>query len=387
MILANNTPGFGAPLHPHDAEIFGDSAPRLVADFLAACNATAPTPVYELSSIARQTGVSSVHIKDESSRLSLGSFKALGGSYAVLTLLLEKARRCLGRDLDFNQLSDADVREVARRTTFACATDGNHGRAVAAGARRVGASSVVFVHEGVSAARAEAIAAFGAEIVRVKGTYDDAVDEAARQCSSADWSLVSDTAQPGHERVPGIVMQGYSTIVDEALAQLAVPPTHLFVQAGVGGLAAALAGRFVATLGARRPRIIIVEPARSACLLESAKANAPIRIAAGEPTIMAMLECYEPSFSAWRILSRTADAFMTVEEEDAKAIMRRLARPPAGETLIVSGESGGVGLAGLLRAATDEAGRAALGLNQESRILTINTEGATDLALYQMLVG
>jgi diaminopropionate ammonia-lyase len=271
--------------------------------------------------------------------------------------------------------------------TFACATDGNHGRSVAQGAALVGASSAIFVHSGVSEGRIDAIARFGAQMIRVAGTYDDSVTEAARVAEERGWTVVSDTSWPGYERIPGLVMQGYTAMVREALHQLSEPPTHVFVQAGVGGVAAAVAGHLALVLGEHRPVVVVVEPARAACLYETARAGHPVRIAHAEPTVMAMLECYEPSRVAWRILARVADGFMTVDEEDAVAVMNRLARPSGGDPAVVAGESGGVGLAGLIRVAGEPDLRARLGLDAGSRVFVINTEGATDPGRYAELVG
>jgi diaminopropionate ammonia-lyase len=165
------------------------------------------------------------------------------------------------------------------------------------------------------------------------------------------------------------------------------PPTHVFVQSGVGGIAAATAAHLALVLGDRRPVFVVVDPARSACIVESARAGHPVVVPHGEPTVMAMLECYEPSLVAWRILARVADGFMTVEDEDALATMRRLARPIGNDPAIVAGESGNVGLAGLLKAAADPAIRLKLGLDHNSRVFVINTEGATDPAKYRAIVG
>ena len=271
--------------------------------------------------------------------------------------------------------------------TFACATDGNHGRSVAQGAQLVGANTVVFVHAGVSEARVVAIARFGARMVRVAGGYDDSVREAARVAAQESWTVVSDTSWPGYERIPGLVMQGYTVIVREALRALAEPPTHVFVQAGVGGIAAAVGGHFALVLGDRRPTFVVVDPAGAACIFETAKAGHPVKVAHGAPTVMAMLECHEPSPVAWRVLSRVADGFMTVEDADAIAVMNRLARPAGDDPAIVAGESGGAGLAGLMRAASIPEVRAKLGLDPTSRAFVINTEGATDPERYAQLVG
>ncbi|MGQ3293494.1 MAG: diaminopropionate ammonia-lyase, partial [Shinella sp.] len=320
-------------------------------------------------------------------RLGLGSFKALGGAYAVIRLVLEKAGERLGRTVDIAALRAPEVAAVARTMTFACATDGNHGRSVAQGAELVGARAAIFVHAGVSAERVAAIARFGAEMIRVDGTYDDSVREAARVAEEKGWTIVSDTSWPGYERIPGLVMQGYTALVREALRALPAPPTHVFVQSGVGGIAAAVAGHLALESGAARPVFTVVDPARAACLFETARAGHPVTIAHGEPTVMAMLECYTPSLVAWRILSRAADAFMTVDEEDAIAAMKQLANPIAGDPAVVAGESGGVGLAGLMRAIADPAVKADLGIDGHSRILLINTEGATDPGKYEEIVG
>ena len=186
---------------------------------------------------------------------------------------------------------------------------------------------MIFVHAGVSDARVAAIARFGAQMIRVAGTYDDSVTEAARVSAEKGWTVVSDTSWPGYERIPGLVMQGYTAMVREALRQIGEAPTHVFVQAGVGGIAAAVAGHMAIVFGDRRPTFVVVDPARAACIYETAKAGHPVKIAHGEPTVMAMLECYEPSPLAWRVLSRVADAFMTVDDTDAVAVMNRLARP------------------------------------------------------------
>jgi diaminopropionate ammonia-lyase len=270
--------------------------------------------------------------------------------------------------------------------TFGCATDGNHGRAVAVGAQLVGARAAIFVHARVSAARIAAIARYGAEVTTVEGTYDDTVAEAARVCAERGWTLVSDTSWPGYERIPGLVMQGYTAIAREALRALPRPPSHVFVQAGVGGVAAALAAHLAVALGTERPTFVVVEPARAACLFESAQAGRPVKIAHGEPTVMAMLECYEPSHVAWRILSRMADAFMTVEDADAVMVMNRLAHPLGDDPPIVAGESGGAGLAGLIRVANDPVWRARIGLGADASALVVNTEGATDPERYRELV-
>ena len=387
MLLLNRHSDYRAALDPADAETLGLEGAAEAERYLARRDKHAETPLQALPALAAELGVGAVHIKDEGFRLGLGSFKALGGAYAVTRLVLEEAARQRGRAFGIADLQAPEVRAVANRMTFACATDGNHGRSVAQGAALVGATSVIFVHAGVSDARVAAIARFGAQMIRVAGTYDDSVIEAARVSVEQGWTVVSDTSWPGYERIPGLVMQGYTALVREALRQIGDPPTHVFVQAGVGGVAAAVAGHLAIVFGDRRPTFVVVDPARAACIYETAKAGRPVKIAHGAPTVMAMLECYDPSPLAWRVLSRVADGFMTVDDADAIAVMNRLARPAGGDPPIVAGESGGAGLAGAIRAATDPEMRAKLGLTASSRLFVINTEGATDPARYAELVG
>jgi diaminopropionate ammonia-lyase len=387
MFLLNSHPDHRQPLTEEDAATLGLAGAGEAERFLAARDNHAETPLHALPALAGELGIGTLHVKDEGKRLGLGSFKALGGAYAVMHLVLEEAGRRLGRAVAVEELHKPEVKAIAAQMTFACATDGNHGRSVAQGAGLVGARSVIFVHSGVSNERVTAIARFGAEMVRVAGDYDQSVREAARVAAERGWTVVSDTSWPGYERIPGLVMQGYTVIVREALRRLPEPPTHVFLQAGVGGFAAAVAGHLAIMLGEDRPTVTVVEPARAACVYETAKAGRPVTIAHSKPTVMAMLECYEPSLVAWRVLSRIGDAFMTVDEEDAVSVMNRLARPSGNDPAIVAGESGGAGLAGLIRAAGDRKMRAALGLDGNSRVLIINSEGATDPGRYAELVG
>lgn len=385
--LLNRLPSHGQPLDPRDAETLGVAGVLRVLDVLALREANGPTPLHALPGLARELGLGALHVKDEGFRLGLGSFKALGGAYALMILVQEEAARRLGRPVAVKELTSDAVREVAAAMTFACATDGNHGRSVAQGAQLMGARAVIFVHSGVSAARIDAIARFGAEIVRVDGGYDFSVQEAARVANAEGWTILSDTSWPGYEYIPGLVSQGYTAMVREILDELPEPPTHVFLQAGVGGFAAAVAGHMAVVLGEKRPHVTVVDPARAACLYESARQSRAAKVDDTQSTVMAMLECHEASPIAFRVLERTADGFMTVEEEAAPEAMRRLASPVGEDPAIVAGESGGAGLAGLLTVLRDGNLAARIGLDPESRVLVINTEGATDPALYEKIVG
>lgn len=387
MYLANTLPAHNQPLDARDAAMLAPAGTDRVERLMALRDNHKATPLHALPGLAAELGLAALHVKDEGQRLGLGSFKALGGAYALMILVLEEASRQLGRDVTPEELNTEPVRAIARRMTFACATDGNHGRSVAQGAELMGATAVIFVHGGVSEGRIAAIARFGAKMVRVKGNYDDSVAEAARVAGEEGWTVISDTSWPGYEHIPGLVMQGYTLLVREALAALPQLPTHVFLQAGVGGFAAAVAGHLSLVLGGNRPHVTVVDPARAACLFESARAGHVVKVHESEPTIMAMLECYKPSLIAFRVLERVADGYMTVEEEMAPEVMKLLANPIAGDPPIVSGESGGAGLGGLLTLLRDPATAARLGLGPKARVLVINTEGATDPALYTEIVG
>ena len=341
------------------------------------------TPLHDLPAFARQAGLEGILLKDEATRFGLGSFKALGGAYAVAWVLAaELARRGVAPEARSADLARGVFRHATQGITVACATDGNHGRAVAWGAQRFHCNCVIFVHESVSQGRVDAIARYGAQVCRVPGTYDDAVREVARQADANGWFIVSDTSWDGYTDVPRQIMQGYRLMADEAADQWhGDRPTHVFVQGGVGGAAAAVSVQMRARFQPP-PALIVVEPDRAACLLASAELGQPASVPGNLDTLMAGLACGEPSVLAWQELNHAAAAFMAIPDAAAVACMRLL----AGHG-IVGGESGVAGLAGCLLAAADPAAREVLGLDASSRVLAFNTEGATDPALYDRLVG
>jgi diaminopropionate ammonia-lyase len=377
----------GPPPRPHVMAALGADGRAKIRGFLESLPQHRPTPLVALPALAAERGVAALHVKDEGKRFHLTSFKALGGAYAVASLVLAEAEAKLRRPLAFTDLDTPAVRTLAARMTFACATDGNHGRSVAWGAELAGAACRIFIHKGVSEARAAAMAAFGATINRVDGSYDDSIRIAAETAEREGWMVVSDTTWDDYEAIPLTVMQGYTATIGEALDGLDAPPTHVFVQAGVGGLAAAVAAYARQRLGTAAPKIVVVEPARAACLYASAEAGHAVTIPHGEPTVMAMLECATPSPLAWEVLHHLADGYVTLAEDEAVAAMRLLANPLPCDAAIVAGESGCTGLAGALQCLADPAARAHLGLGERSRILLINSEGATDAAIYAGIVG
>jgi diaminopropionate ammonia-lyase len=343
----------------------------------------APTPLRAFPAIAQGSRVGAVLIKDEAERFGLGSFKALGGAYAVAELLAaELARTGIAAAATSADLMAGRHEAVTRAITVTTATDGNHGRSVAWGAQRFGCRCVIFVHAAVSQARADAIARCGAEVRRVAGTYDDAVREAASVAAAEGWFVVSDTSWPGYTGVPVDVMQCYRLMADEAVDQWqGLPPTHVFMQGGVGGAAASVSVQMRARYTSP-PCFVVVEPDRAACLLASAELGTLTAVPGDLETVMAGLACGEPSLLAWAELERAAAAFMAIPDEAAIACMRLLRQQG-----MIAGESGVAGLAGFLLAAADPAAREALGLTPDSRVLLFSTEGATDPDLYARLVG
>lgn len=348
------------------------------------------TPLRRLPSLAAHAGFGRLYYKDESGRFGLGSFKGLGGAYAVYRSIAAWLAARTGAD----RITAADLvagryRDLTAGITVCCATDGNHGRAVAWGARRFGCASVVYIHETVSEGRAAALAGYGAEVVRTPGNYDDSVRRAAADAAAHGWTVISDTSHDDYTAIPRDVMHGYTVMADEVIRALAphTLPTHVFVQGGVGGLAAAVCARFWWEFEEKRPCFIVVEPERAAALYESAKATKRVTLSGDIDTVMACLSCGETSLLAWEILDEGADFFITIDDNAAIDVMRLLANGVRGDPPLVAGESAVAGLAGALAAAADPAAAQAIKLNAESRVLVFGTEGDTDPQRYRELVG
>jgi diaminopropionate ammonia-lyase len=386
QLVENRSAKRNTALGDAEKSIVGARGPEEVRPYLRAFPAYRETPLVSLPNLARKLGIGGIAVKDEGQRYGLGSFKALGGAYAVARLVRGHVEKVLGRAIEPAELLGEKSKTIAKDLTVCCATDGNHGRSVAAGAQMFGCRCVIFLHAGVSAGREAAIAHFGAEIRRSEGNYDDSVAEANATAEREGWITVSDFSWEGYSEIPGRVMQGYTIMLDEIVKQSAAGYSHVFVQGGVGGLAAVVAGYFLDRFGADRPFLTVVEPSRANCLQVSATKDQRTAIEPSDPTVMAMLECYEPSLIAWQILEKAADFYLDIPDEQAVAALRRLARPVAGDPSLTIGESGAAGLAGLLAAAGDLAIRAKLRLDNGSNVLLFGTEGATDPEVYQMLL-
>ena len=347
-----------------------------------------PTPAWPLPLLAKQLGVGQVVVKDESRRSALGSFKVLGAPVALLRLVL---RRWPDRGWTPADLFAGHHAQALRDFVVISATDGNHGRALAAAAQSIGCRCVIVLHAQVSAEREAPIAALGAEVVRITGNYDESVEEAARLAKLNGWEVVSDTSYDGYEEIPRDVMQGYGILADELLentaAEAPCPFTHVIVQGGVGGLAAGVASHFWERYGAARPTFIVVEPEQADCLLQSARSGRPDRATGTVDSVMAGLACGETSPLAWRFLQPVVDLFMTVTDAQAERAMRTLATGEAGDVPVLSGESGAAGLAALQALMADPAARRAARLGADARVLLFSTEGATAPGVYRSLTG
>jgi diaminopropionate ammonia-lyase len=352
-----------------------------------------PTPLWNMSGLAKHLKIGRVSIKDESARSKLGSFKVLGAPIALV--------RLINRLFPNQLMTAADLfagrhHERLANTTVISATDGNHGRALAAAAQSLGCPCVIVLHAHVSDEREAAIAAYGARIVRIAGNYDDSVEEASRLAAENGWYVVSDTSYEGYDEIPRDVMQGYATIAAEAIeqgqeqtqnVQQACPFTHVFLQGGVGGLAAGVASYFWDVYGEHRPKFFVVEPEQANCLFQSALLGRPAQATGTIDSIMAGLACGQTSPLAWRFLQSSVDYFMTLADRNAITAMRQVAAGEYGDVPIVGGESGVAGVAGLLWLTRDPSVAARAGLDAHSSVLLVNTEGATAPSIYREIVG
>lgn len=352
------------------------------------------TPLHSLDQLANNLKVGGIYVKDESYRFGLNAFKVLGGSFAIAKYLVQRLQ--MGAEqLDYAFLCSPQVREALGEITFVTATDGNHGRGVAWAARQLQQKSVVFMPKGSSLTRLANIRAEGADASITELNYDEAVRLAADKAKEFGWVVVQDTAWQGYEEIPVWIMQGYATIAAEAVEQLAqqglAKPTHIFLQAGVGSFAGAIEGYFSAYYGNDKPKTAIVEPNLADCLYRSALQSDgnPYSVTGDMPTIMAGLACGEPNRIGWEILRDYSDMFFSCADEVTARGMRLLGNPLGDDSRIISGESGAVTAGALSLLLTDDSlaeARQTLGLNEDSRILLISTEGDTDPEKYRSIV-
>ena len=352
------------------------------------------TPLVELKSLAEELGVSNIFVKDESYRFGLNAFKVLGGSYAIAREIGTRMG-ISEEELTLARLLQPDVQARLGQLRFVTATDGNHGRGVAWTAKRLGHRAVVFMPKGTAAERLENIRKLGAEASITDCNYDDSVRLARQYAVEHEGIVVQDASWEGYHNVPLHIMHGYTTMGAEIVEQLAAygdqAPTHVFLQAGVGAMAGAVAGFIADYYKEARPVITIVEPTKADCLYRTALANdGKLHIVDGAlDSIMAGLCCGEPCSIGWQQLAAYADNFVAVPDKAAALGMRVLGNPVGNDAAVVSGESGAAGL-GLAVAALRERDLAqlkgSLQLDAESVILCISTEGATDVANYRRIM-
>lgn len=324
---------------------------ELVKALLKRCPLARATPLIASDDVARTTEVARVFVKDERGRMGLGSFKALGAAYVMAC--------------DAVAAGSEDLSTALAGTTYVTASAGNHGLSVAAGARVFGARAVVYIAESVPDNFARRLRAKGAEVVRHGADYEASMAAAQNAATQNAWQLLSDSSWTGYVDRPLRLMEGYLALMDEAASQIDEPPSHVFVQAGVGGLAGAVAA-FVRARWLDEPIVVVVEPEAAPALIESVRAGRPVKTS-GPASSMGRLDCKEPSLIALKGLARDADAFVTITEDEAAAVLPVLTRVG-----LATSPSGGAGLAALFAAGPH---RVALKLAAESRVLVFLTEG------------
>jgi diaminopropionate ammonia-lyase len=378
--------------HAFPTEQFGVENAKKVNGFHKSFPSYSPTPLVGLKELSEHLGIKNCFVKDESFRFGLNAFKGLGGSYCIGRYIAEK----LGVDiqeLSYEKVKREDTKKAVGDVTFVTATDGNHGRGIAWTAAELGYKSVVFMPKGSSVERLNNIKAFGGEAYITEMNYDDTVRYATEYAEKNDGVLVQDTAWEGYEKIPGWIMEGYTTIGHEIVEQLEGEElTHIFLQAGVGAMAGAIAGYFADYYSdKKRPLITIVEPNKADCIYKTALENdGKLHAVKGDlDTIMAGLACGEPCSIGWNILDNYADSFVSVPDYIAANGMRILANPLGKDKSIVSGESGAVTLgfvAEVMKNDSLKELRERLKLNKDSKVLCISTEGDTDKEHYRKIV-
>lgn len=353
-----------------------------------------PTPLVALPALSKYLRLGSIHVKDESHRFGLNAFKVLGGAYAIGQYLAQKLHRDV-ESLTFDELVSPSIKAQLGEMTFVTATDGNHGRGVAWAAHQLGQKAVVYMPKGSCENRAQNIRNHGAECIITDLNYDGAVRLANQMAEEKGWIMVQDTAWDGYEEIPTWIMQGYMTLAHEALQQLqdaqASMPTHIFLQAGVGSFAGAVAGFFIQDMKKNAPIIVVMEPHQSNCLYLSAVANdgQPHKVDGDMLTLMAGLACGEPNTVSWPILRDYATCFLSVNDALSANGMRILAAPKLGDPSIISGESGAIGagvLYELMKKDEHQDLRESLSLDNHAHILLISTEGDTSPEIYEDIV-
>ena len=323
----------------------------------------APTPLLKLNKLNDELKLNNIYYKDEDKRFDLKSFKALGGAFAVYKIANEK-----------------------KNITVSTATAGNHGRSVAWGAQRLGLKCKIFISEFVSESRAEAMRNLDAEVIRIKGNYDNSLKECIEQSNKNKWEIVQDVSWEGYKEVPKLIMAGYTIMVKEIIDEIDNNSiTHVFLQAGVGGMAAAMIAGF-AKLSKNIPQFIIIEPENADCIFQSIKNNKPTTVDIKKETVMGGMSCGDVSSIAWEILKNSANYCITIPDEAISTAVALLAEKRLSNEKIIGGECAVPGIIALIGSFNNKEYLDKLKLNSESNVLLFGCEGLTDNSMYQKLL-
>ena len=321
-----------------------------------------PTPLESLNKLSKKLKLKNIFYKDESKRFGLKSFKALGGAYAV-----EK------------------ITKGKKDVIVSTATAGNHGKSVAWGAKNLGLNCKIFISENVSETRAEEMRNLNAEVIRVKGNYEDSLNFCKEESKKNNWEIIQDVAWPNYELVPKLTMAGYSTIIKEISVQTNEYITHIFLQAGVGGMAAGLVAG-VANYFKKVPKIIIVEPEDANCVMQSIENNTPTSVDIKKESIMGGMSCGEVSLVPWQILKNSVNNCVSVSDKFVSQTVAMLADKIVCDISIEGGECSTPGITSLISCCNNDETKSALEINENSNILLIGCEGSADIELYQKLL-
>jgi diaminopropionate ammonia-lyase len=323
----------------------------------------APTPLIKLNKLNDELKFKNIYYKDEDKRFDLKSFKALGGAFAVYKIANQK-----------------------KNITVSTATAGNHGRSVAWGAQRLGLKCKIFISEFVSESRAEAMRNLDAEVIRVKGNYDNSLKECIEQSNRNNWEIVQDVSWEGYKEVPKLIMAGYTIMVKEIIDEIDKNTiTHVFLQAGVGGMASAMIAGF-AKLSENIPQFIIIEPENADCVFQSIKNNKPTTVDIKKETVMGGMSCGDVSSIAWEILKNSANYCLTIPDKAISTVVALLAESRLSDKEIIAGECAVPGVIALIGSFNNKEYLDKLKLNSESNVLLFGCEGLTDNAMYQKLL-
>ena len=323
----------------------------------------APTPLLKLNKLKDELKFNNIYYKDEDKRFNLKSFKALGGAFAVYKIASEK-----------------------KNITVSTATAGNHGRSVAWGAQRLGLKCKIFISEFVSESRAEAMRNLDAEVIRVKGNYDNSLKECIEQSNKNNWEIVQDVSWEGYKEVPKLIMAGYTIMIKEIIDEIDNNSiTHVFLQAGVGGMAAAMIAGF-AKLSKNIPQFVVVEPENADCVFQSIKNNKPTSVDIKKETVMGGMSCGDVSSIAWEILKNSANFCLTIPDESISTAVALLAEARLSEEKIKGGECAVPGIIALIGSFNNKEYLDKLKLDTKSNVLLFGCEGLTDKAMYQKLL-